>query len=94
MPKGNTVGRSSKVEIVKLAYIAGFLDGDGSIMLQLHRRESGKEIFRIKTVICFYQNVRYRSEIEWIREVLNSGYVYNRNDGICELRIEGYQRVF
>ena len=77
-----------------LAYIAGFLDGDGSIMLQLHRRDRGKEVFRIKTVICFYQDTRYRKDIEWIQQIINCGYVYTRNDHICELRIEGYQRVF
>ena len=88
------MGRSPKAKQLELAYIAGFLDGDGSIMLQLHRQRSGREVFRIKTVICFYQNVRYRREIEWIRNVFSYGYVYNRNDHICELRIEGFQRVF
>ena len=88
------MGRLSKVNQLELAYISGFLDGDGSIMLQLHRQTKGRDTYRIKTVICFYQDVRYRSEIEWIREVLECGYVYNRNDHICELRIEGFQRVF
>lgn len=32
--KGNTVGSRSDIE---KAYIAGFLDGDGSIMLQIKR---------------------------------------------------------
>lgn len=88
------MGRLSKEQQLKLAYIAGFLDGDGSIMLQLHRRYKGKEVYRVKTVICFYQDIKYRSDIEWIRDTLEYGYVYNRNDHICELRIEGYKRVF
>lgn len=88
------MGRLSKVNPQTLAYIAGFLDGDGSIMLQLHRRESGRQIFRVKTVICFYQDNKYRKEIEWIKKVLGCGYVYTRNDHICELRIEGFSRVF
>ena len=79
---------------LNLAYIAGFLDGDGSIMLQLHRRDRGKDIFRVKTVICFYQDNRYRHDIEWIQQILGCGYVYTRNDHICELRIEGFKRVF
>ena len=77
-----------------LAYIAGFLDGDGSIMLQLQRQDRGKEIFSVKTVICFYQDNRYREDIEWIQKILGCGYVYTRNDHICELRVEGFQRVF
>ncbi len=91
---GNTVGRLSKVKSEDLAYIAGFLDGDGSIMLQLHRRKSGKDVFRVKTVICFYQDNKHLKEIEWIKGVLGCGYVYTRSDHISELRIEGFQKVF
>lgn len=91
---GNTVGRLSKVDQTNLAYIAGFLDGDGSIMLQMHRRKSSKDVFRIKTVICFYQDARHIKQIEWFKQILGCGYIYNRNDKICELRIEGFQRVF
>lgn len=90
---GNTVGRLSKVDQVNLAYIAGFLDGDGSIMLQMHRRKSGNDAFRVKTVICFYQDKRHIKQIEWFRQILDCGYVYIRNDKICELRIEGFQVV-
>ncbi len=88
------MGRLFKVDPVDFAYIAGFLDGDGSIMLQMHRRKSGNDVFRVKTVICFYQDISHKSEIEWIKEVLGCGYVYCRNDHICELRIEGFQKVF
>ena len=88
------MGRLSKVDPLFLSYIAGFLDGDGSIMLQYHRRKSNVNAFRIKTVICFYQDSRHRSEIEWFKKVLGCGYVYTRKDHICELRIEGFQRVY
>ncbi len=90
---GNTVGRLSKVSFEDLAYIAGFLDGDGSIMLQLHRRKSGKDVFRVKTVICFYQDSKYLDQINWFKDTLKCGYVYIRNDHICELRIEGFDKV-
>ena len=91
---GNTVGRLYKANAENLAYIAGFLDGDGSIMLQLHRRDSGKDVFRVKTVICFYQDSIHLKEIKWVKKVLGCGYVYTRNDHISELRVEGFQRVF
>lgn len=86
------MGRLLKIDSEKLAYIAGFIDGDGSIMLQL-RKKDGK-IIRVKTVICLYQDTKYRKDIEWMQKILRCGYVYNRNDNICELRIEGFQRVF
>lgn len=98
---GNTVGRHSKVDfaldpkrIASYAYIAGFLDGDGSIMLQMHRRKAGIDVFRVKTVVCFYQDKRHLDKIEWFKQILGCGYIYTRTDDICELRIEGFQRVF
>ena len=86
------MGRLSKIDSHKLAYIAGFLDGDGSVMLQI-RKKDGK-IIRVKTVICLYQDTRYRKELEWMKKMLGCGYVYDRNDRICELRIEGFKRVY
>ena len=86
---GNTVGRLSQRE--KLAYIAGFLDGDGSIMLQLRKNLSGN-IIRIKTVVCLYQDRRHKKDLEWMQKLLG-GYVYTRNDHISELRIEGFAKV-
>ena len=90
---GNTVGRLFKVRHTDLAYIAGFLDGDGSIMLQLHRRVAGKPDFRVKTTICFYQDARHFEKLQWFKDVLGCGYLYTRNDHISELRIEGFNKV-
>ncbi len=88
------MGRLSKIDQLNLAYIAGFLDGDGSIMLQLHRRKKEQDVFRVKTVICFYQDKRHSDKIEWFKQILGCGYIYIRNDNICELRIEGFEKVF
>ena len=37
------------------SYIAGFLDGDGSIMAQLVKRKGYKLGFQVRTSIVFYQ---------------------------------------
>jgi hypothetical protein len=76
-----------------LAYIAGFLDGDGSLMLQLKKRKDGKSKARFMVTICFYQDSRYQKELVWIQSVLNSGYISHRKDGMSELRINGYKQV-
>lgn len=75
------------------AYIAGFLDGDGSIMLQLKPRKRVSFGFRARTIVCFYQDKRYINGIVWIKKRLGYGYLSNRKDNITELRIEGYKRV-
>ena len=84
------MGSRSKID---LAYIAGFLDGDGSLMLQLKKRSDTLKGFRIMTTICFYQDTRHEKPLHWIRQTLNIGYVTRRNDGMSELRINGFGTV-
>ena len=72
------------------AYIAGFLDGDGSIMLQIKPRDDVRFGYRLQATICFYQNSAHEQELCWIRDQLNVGYISQRNDGMSELRVNGY----
>ncbi len=78
---------------VELAYIAGFLDGDGSLMLQIKKRSDGKIGLRFMPTICLYQDTRHEKTLYWIQEKLCIGYVSRRNDGMSELRINGYKQV-
>ncbi len=77
----------------KYAYIAGFLDGDGSVMLQIKKRSDSTRGIRLMATICFYQDTRHEKELQWIRSVLRIGYFSRRNDGMSELRVNGYQKV-
>ena len=45
------------------------------------------------TTICFYQDTRHEKTLYWIQEVLGIGYISNRNDGMTELRINGYKQI-
>ena len=88
------MGSQSKItEKVKRAYIAGFLDGDGSLMLQLKKRKDGILKFRFMATICFYQDTRHEKNLYWIKEVLKIGYISRRRDGMTELRINGFKQV-
>ena len=78
---------------IYLAYIAGFLDGDGSLMLQIKKRKDGKLKRRFLCTICFYQDSRHKETLYWIRNILNIGYISHRNDGMTELRINGFKQV-
>ena len=77
-----------------LAYIAGFLDGDGSLMLQIKKRSDSKRAIRFMSTICFYQDTRHEKDLYWIKEVLGIGYVSRRKDGMTELRINGFRQVY
>ena len=76
-----------------LAYIAGFLDGDGSLMLQIKNTKDRKSGIRIMVTICFYQDSRHEDGLVWINKTLKMGYLSRRNDGMSELRINGFYRV-
>jgi len=76
-----------------LAYIAGFLDGDGSLMFQIKKRKDGKIGWRFMFTICFYQDSRHASPLRWIRKELGIGYVSKRNDGMTELRVNGFYQI-
>ncbi|HCM44047.1 MAG: hypothetical protein UY39_C0027G0001 [Candidatus Kaiserbacteria bacterium GW2011_GWC2_49_12] len=75
------------------AYIAGFLDGDGSLMLQVKLRSDTKRGARFMATICLYQDTRHEKPLHWIRKRLGIGYISRRNDGITELRINGFEQV-
>ncbi len=84
------MGSRSKID---LAYIAGFLDGDGSLMLQIKKRKDGKKKWRFMATICFYQDSRHDKPLKWIKKILGIGYLSKRNDGMTELRINGFKQV-
>ena len=87
--KGNTVGSRSN----NLAYIAGFLDGDGSLMAQIKRRKDGRLKRRFMLTIFFYQDSRNEKPLFWIRDILGIGYISRRNDKMTELRINGFAQI-
>ena len=84
------MGSRSKIN---LSYIAGFLDGDGSLMLQIKKRKDGRLKRRFMCTICFYQDSRHEKPLYWIRNILGIGYISRRNDGMTELRINGFKQT-
>ena len=75
------------------AYIAGFLDGDGSLMLQIKKRKDGRCKLRFMCTICMYQDSRHEQTLFWMRKIFGIGYISKRKDEISELRINGFNQV-
>lgn len=75
------------------AYIAGFLDGDGSIMAQLVFRKDYKLGYQIRTSIVFYQKTVHQDILLWLKERLGYGYIRIRRDGMSEYTIVGFREV-
>lgn len=75
------------------AYIAGFFDGDGSLMVQIKKRSDTKQGWRFMFTLCFYQDSGHAENLTWFREKLGIGYISHRKDKMTELRINGYETV-
>ena len=67
-----------------IAYIAGFLDGDGCIMLQLVYRHDYVLGYQIRASIVFYQKQQYIDFLAELKEQLGYGYIRKRNDCIAK----------
>ena len=75
------------------AYIAGFLDGDGCVMLQLIYRHDYVLGYQIRASIVFYQKTKYKDFLYWLKKKLKDGYIRDRNDGMSEYTIVGFKPV-
>jgi LAGLIDADG endonuclease len=71
------------------AYIAGFLDGDGSIIFQLVRRHAYVYGYQIRASVCFYQHTRGRRGLEWLRDQLSCGYIRDRAGHTSDYTVVG-----
>lgn len=85
--KGNTEGRRVKMDPTILAYIAGFLDGDGSVFFQLVRRNDYLFGFQVRCSLAFYQKTDKAEILEWLRGIFKSGYIRHRKTGISDYTI-------
>ena len=70
-----------------LAYIAGFLDGDGSIFFQIIPRKDYKQKFQIRSSIAFYQSKKYVEILDWLKNYFGVGYIRHRKTGISDYTI-------
>jgi hypothetical protein len=74
-------------------YVAGFLDGDGSINAQIVQRKDYILKFQIRFTITFFQKTSRHWFMIWLDKRLKIGTIRKRNDGISEYTITGAQNV-
>ena len=74
----------SQLNKVQKAYFAGFLDGDGSIYVQLKPNATYRYGFQIAPYIVLYQSQKSRKSFEKLCSMLGLGYMRERRDGILE----------
>ena len=70
-----------------LAYIAGFLDGDGSIFFQIIPRKDYKQKFQIRCSIAFYQKKENAEILVWLKNLFGAGYIRHRKTGMSDYTV-------
>jgi hypothetical protein len=75
------------------AYIAGFLDGDGSIFFQLIRKRDYRFGFQVRASVAFYQKTNNERILLWLKEQLGSGSIRRRRTGMSDYTIVGSNDV-
>ena len=69
----NTVGSSKRVNQTTLAYIAGFLDGDGCIKAKVDKQPNNRFGMRTRIFVSFTQHTRNKHVLEWVFRQLKNG---------------------
>jgi hypothetical protein len=76
------------MDVSTASYIAGFLDGDGSIHFQLVKQKEYRFGFYIRASISFSQSTSARDGLERIQSMLGGGgYLRDRGTGMSDLVI-------
>ena len=69
------------------SYLAGFLDGDGSIYVRLKPNATYRFGYQIAPYIVLFQSAKSRKEFEVLCSLIGFGYIRKRKDGVLEYTI-------
>ena len=69
------------------AYIAGFLDGDGSIYVQAKKNDTYRYGYQVAPAIAFFQSAKTEKLFTEFHGFLNLGSMRKRNDGVMEVTV-------
>jgi hypothetical protein len=67
------------------SYLAGFLDGDGSIHFQLVRQQEYRFGYYIRASLSLSQSTSARHGLEHLQRVVGGGYLRDRGTGMSDL---------
>jgi hypothetical protein len=82
-----TIQGSSKQ--LKLAWLAGFIDADGSINAQIIPRDDYVLKYQIRVSLTVFQSTKRHHILLYIQKLLGKGTIRKRNDGMSEFCVVG-----
>ena len=72
---------------IQKSYIAGFLDGDGSIYVRAKPNSTYRYGFQIAPYIVLFQSAKNRESFEAMCKIIGYGKIRTRKDGILEYTV-------
>jgi hypothetical protein len=75
------------MEAVEASYLAGFLDGDGSIHFQLVQQDGYRFGFYVRSSLSLTQSTSARAGLEHLQAMIGAGYLRDRGTGMSDLVI-------
>ena len=72
------------LSLTQKAYLAGFLDGDGSIYVRLKPNPTYRYGFQIAPYIVLFQSRKGKVNFEKLCSLIGLGYLRDRKDGVLE----------
>ena len=78
---------------LKLAYLAGFIDGDGCIDGQIINSKDYKRKFKLQVSVVIFQKSSRRWFIDDLHKTIEMGHIRERNDVMLELTIKSQKDI-
>ncbi len=72
---------------IKKSYIAGFLDGDGSIYVRAKPNSDYRFGFQIAPYVILFQSAKGKEKFTELCNLIGLGYIRERKDGVLEYTI-------
>ena len=82
-----------KLSSTQKAYLAGFLDGDGSIYVQAKPNTTYRYGFQIAPYVVFFQSQKDQKNFESLCSLIGFGTMRARKDGILEYIIGRHDEI-
>jgi hypothetical protein len=93
MPAKSNILPGKLLTPLQLGYVAGFLDGDGSVLAQIIEREGYVLHYQLRFTVSFVQKTKRKHFLMQLQDDLGKGTLRDRPDDMSELAVVGWQSV-
>ncbi len=77
----------TSIPITQRAYLAGFLDGDGSIYVRAKPNTDYRYGYQVAPYVVLFQSAKDKGKFQEVCDLIGLGHIRERKDGILEYTI-------